>query len=103
MKVDLNEQYLFFSVHFVEEKTFSSRLEICLQMSTKMSQNAPEVVHFIKNFLGGMPPAPPQSICSLNRSRNSHPSLFFPFAVLISEIRVSWAVISAVGKKKKNK
>ena len=53
MKVDLNDQYLFFSVHLVEEKTFSSRLEIYLQMSTKMSPNAPKVVHFIKNFLGG--------------------------------------------------
>ena len=45
---------LFFSAHFVEEKkTFSSRLEICFQMSTKMSENAPKVVHFTKNLLGG--------------------------------------------------
>ena len=44
-------QYLFFSVHFVEENTFISMLEICLQMPTKMSQNASKVVHFIKNFL----------------------------------------------------
>ena len=73
--------YIFFCT-FVEEKTFSSRLEICLQMSTKMSQNSPKVVHFIKLFIknfqgeGGMPPDP-TSICSLhslNRSRN--PSLF---------------------------
>ena len=57
--VDLNDQYLFFSVHFGEEKTISSGLEICLQMSTKMSQNAPKVVHFIKNFMGVMLPDPP--------------------------------------------
>ena len=56
-------KYLFFSVHFVEEKTFNSRLEICLQMSTKTSQNAPKVVYFIRYFLGGMPPDHP-SICS---------------------------------------
>ena len=56
------DQYLVFSVHSVEEKTFSSRLEICLQMSTKMSQNAPKVVHFIKKkfrVVVGMPPTPP--------------------------------------------
>ena len=46
MKVDLNDQYLFFSVHFVAEKTFSSGLEISPRMSTKMSQNAPKVVLF---------------------------------------------------------
>ena len=52
----LNDQYLFFSVQFVEEKTLCSRLEICLQLSTKMSQNTPKVVHFIKSFLGGACP-----------------------------------------------
>ena len=64
-------KYIFFC-------TFCWRKNIqytCLQMSTKMSQNAPKVVHFIKYFLGGMPPDPP-SICSLNRSHNSHLSLF---------------------------
>ena len=50
----MTSSYLFSSVHFVEEKTFSNRLEICLQMSTKMSRNAPKVVHFIKkNSAGG--------------------------------------------------
>ena len=43
--------FFFFFLYFVEEKTFSSRLEICLKMSAEMSQNAPKVVHFIKkNF-----------------------------------------------------
>ena len=59
MKVDLNDPYLFFSVHFFEENTFSSRLEICLQMSTKMSQNAPKVDRFVNHFLGGHAPRPP--------------------------------------------
>ena len=66
--------FFFFSIHFVEEKTFNIRLEMCVQMSTQMSQNAPKVL------LGGvgMPPDP-LSIClqrSLTRSRNSYPSLF---------------------------
>ena len=99
----LRSVYLFFSVHFVEEKTFSS-LGICFQMCTKMSRNAPKVIHFIKNLIGGggMPPDPPPdppSICalrSLNRSRNSHPSLFsiccsyLCHHVQIAGVRVAW-------------
>ena len=68
MKVDLNDQYLFFSVHFVEEKRFSSRLKICLHMSSKVSQNAPKVVHFIVLIIVIL--------------------LFFLFAVLVSAYRV---------------
>ena len=86
MKVDRDGQYLFFSVHFIEEKTFSCRLEICLQMSTKLSQNAPKVVHFIKNFLEGTCPQTPLAYASyacLIVLVIVIP-LFFPFAVLIS-------------------
>ena len=42
MKVDLNDQYFFFLYILLKKKAFSSRLEICLQMSTKLSQNAPK-------------------------------------------------------------
>ena len=77
MKVDLNDQYLFFSVHFVEEKTFCSGLEICLQMSTKMSQNAPKVVRSIKTFVG-------EHAC-LIALVIVIPLSFFPLAVFISK------------------
>ena len=60
MKVDLNDQYLFFSVHFVEEKAFSSRLEICLK--SNVHQNVSEHTKsspFYQICLGEHAPRPP--------------------------------------------
>ena len=87
--------FYFFLYILLEEKTFSSRLEICFQMSAKVSQNAPKVVRRIKNFLGGTCPRTP-----LAYARHARfivlvmvIPLFFALAVLISvSIIEAWVV-----------
>ena len=93
-QANLTSPYIyFFSVHFVEEQTFSHSLEICLQIYQNVSEYT-KSSSFYHRFSGGGGHAPktPLAYAHLIALVIVIPLSFFPFDVLISAIShsVAW-------------